>query len=231
MLTLKLPPPVDGRIVFVDTEFTTLDRRRRQLWEIGLIIRDPGAQDVEVEWQIRPALVDADPDSLRIGRYYRRCRIQDEHAGTGLLIVGPGYDELPPGGDVDLQRMTNSEAIAAQLAPTLDGAFLVGAVVSADELVLDAFLRRNGQVLSHHYRLRCIETLALGFLHGRRQERTARLGPGAGDRVEIPGPPWDPQELTTLVGAQLPPADQAHRALVDARWARDVWDRVHGTGG
>lgn len=229
---LSLPPPVDGRIVFVDTEFTTLDRRRRQVWEIAVIIRDPGAPDLEVEWQVRPNLIDASPDSLRIGRYYRRCLIQDRPVGTGVLIVGPGHPELKPkaGKAVDWARVTTAEAIAAQLAPTLDGAFLVGAVVSADELVLDGFLRDHGQALPHHYRIRCVETLTLGYLHGRRQERAEQLGPDA-PVLEVPGPPWDTKELTRLAGCELPPADLAHRALVDARWARDLWDRVHQTVG
>lgn len=228
----KLPPAVDGRIVFVDTEFTTLDRERRQVWEIAVIIRDPGMPDIEVEWQVRPALTDASPDSLRIGRYYRRCRIQDKQAGTGLIIVCPDHRELRPGEVPDLGRLTTAEAIAAQLAPALDGAFLVGAVVSNDELVLDTFLRRNGQALTNHYRIRCVETLTLGYLHGRRQERAEWLG--GQDAVEkpaqIPGPPWDTKELTLQAGCTVTPPELAHRALVDARWARQLWDRVHQIG-
>lgn len=220
-------PPVDGRIVFGDTEFTTLDKRRREVWEIAAIVRDPGEPDVEVEWQIRPDLTDSDPDSLRIGRYYRRNRIHDRPVGTGLIIVGPGWPELKPDDDPEQDRYTTAVDIASTLAPMLDGAYLVAAVPSADELALDRFLPQYGQAQTIHYRLRCVETLALGYLHGRRTEMANRLGPEPAPVEQIPGPPWDTKTLWRMCGVEPLPSELAHRALNDARSARAVWDAVH----
>ncbi len=225
--------PVDGRIVFLDTEFTTLDRTRREVWEIGAIVRDPGQpDDVEVEWQIRPDLTGASPESLRIGKYYERNLIQAHPVGTSLVTVDPEQGGIT---DADAEvkgwRLGTAEEVAAALAPMLSGAYLVGAVVSADELVLAPFMTRWGQSLAHHYRLRCVETLALGYLHGLRAEREA--APGRAHLLQqlveqIPRPPWDTQTLSRMVGVEPPPKETAHRALVDARWARDIWDAVHG---
>lgn len=225
--------PVEGRIVFLDTEFTSLDKLRREVWEIGVIVRDPGQPDVEVEWQIRPDLTDASPDSLRIGRYYERNRIQERPVGTALMTVAPTD---PAGGPSDEElesswRFFTTASVAAILARMLSGAYLVGAVVSADETALDPFMRRNGQSLAHHYRLRCVETLALGYVHGLRAERATVPGTEASLRVlneQIPAPPWSTDTLSKLCGVPPRSEEDAHRALVDARWARDMWDAVHG---
>jgi hypothetical protein len=237
-------PPVEGRIVFADTEFTTLDKMTRQVWEIGAIIRDPGRDpgrdDIEVEWQIRPDLTYASPDSLRIGRYHKRCRVQDRPVGDGVITVGPGFPEL--GADIPLgddRRRVSAAVIAATVAQMMEGATLVGAVISADETALEQFLRQHGQVMSHHYRIRCVETIALGYVNGRLAALEEAVDRGwVGDdraaqaaielRAQIPAPPYDPKTLSRLCGMEPPPPDQQHRALVDARWARDVWDAVHG---
>lgn len=224
--------PVPGRIVFLDTEFTTLDKRRREVWEIAAIIRDPGgAPDVEVEWQIRPDLTDASPDSLRIGRYYERNRVQDQPVGAAVMTYHPELGEISDVGVDDMAyRVGTAETVAAALAPMLSGAYLVGAVVSADETALDPFMTRYGQSLAHHYRLRCVETLALGYLHGLRAERATVPGREESHETlvaEIPAPPWSTATLSRLCGVEPPSKEKAHRALVDARWARDLWDAVH----
>ncbi len=225
-----VPRAVDGRIVFLDTEFDTLSKPHRQPWEIGVIIRDPGEKDVEFEWQLRPDLTPlSSPDSLRIGRYYRRCRITDKPPGTALVTVNPALTELPPGGGDLSGRLTTAGAVANQLAPALDGAFIVGLVPSADERTLDNFFPQWSHLFTGHYRIKCVETMALAYLLGRRAERAAVLGTDAAQRpVEVPGPPWDPKLLSTLIGVPVPGDDVAHRALVDARWAKDQWDAMHG---
>jgi len=222
--------PVPGRIVFVDTEFTTLDKGRRHPWEIAVIVRDPGKEDVEIEWQIRPPLAEASPESLRIGRFYERCRLWDMAPGHGLVVVAPGIEELRRDGPIDEVRRVTVDFVASGLARMLDGAYLVGKVVSADELTLERFLHRLGHCLTSHYRLRCVETMAHGFLLGKIAElNQAGRGSLAGElAAQIPPPPWDPKVLARLCGVEPSPADQAHRALVDARHARDLWDAIHG---
>lgn len=226
--------PVPGRIAFVDTEFTTLDKLDRELWEGAVIVRDPGQPDVEYEWQVRPYLNSASPDSLRIGRYYQRCRVADQEPGYGVAIVGPDLPELGPDDDlhagkrVDGRKVSAAE-IAVTLARMLDGAYLVGKVVSADELTLERFLRRWGQCLTNHYRIRCVETMAHSYLLGRVAEmcRQGRGEEAAALAEQIPPPPWDPKILDRLVGVEPLAEGQAHRALADARYARDVWDAIH----
>lgn len=220
-----------GRIVFLDTEFTTLSKAHREIWEIALIVRDPGQPDQEYEWQIRPSLKFASPDSLRIGRYYQRNRIADRPVGTAVLVADPTHPELLDDLTCPSPRLTTAEAVAAQVARMIDGAYLVGAVPSSDEVALDLFLPQHGQVLATHYRIRCVETLLLGYLLGRRAERCQQLGLPVGEDphpLAVPPPPWDPVEMSRLAGVLPPGDDVAHRALVDARWARDMWDAAHG---
>lgn len=230
---LTLPPPVAGRIVFVDTEFTTLDREQREVWEIGMIIRDPGQPRIEVEWQLRPDLTHASGDSLRIGRYYERNRVRGHKVGTAAVIVGPGFEELTGDEEIDTSRtywarLTTADEVAVQVARTLENAFLVGAIIGADELALDLFLRRHGQILPHHYRVRCIESMALGYLLGRNAERELDETNHVGGMIEVPPPPWDTKVLFRGCGVDPNPDRLAHRALVDARGVERVWDAMHG---
>lgn len=223
-------PPVEGRIVFIDTEFTTLDRDCREVWEIGAVVRDPGQPDREVEWQIRPSLTGASPDSLRIAGYYRRNRVAGQHVGATYLVVHPEHGEDETQLDAK-HRHGYVEEVAFAVAEMLDGAFIVNAVPTADEIALHRFLAGYGQALTSHWRVRCVETLALGYLYGRAAELDTQnpAGPaGAELRAAIPPPPWDPRVLTELVGVPLIPDHLVHRALVDARQARDVFDAITG---
>lgn len=221
-----------GRIVFLDTEFTTLSKSHRQVWEIALIVRDPGEADQEYEWQIRPPMEHASPDSLRIGRYYARNRVADRPVGTALTVVDDEYPELlTQSPTYEGTRITTAAAVATRVARLVDGAYLVGAVPSADETALDVFLPQHGHVLTTFYRIRCVETLLQGYLLGRRAERCQNLGlPMSEDPhpLAVPPPPWDPQEMSRLAGVPVPGDEVAHRALVDARWVRDLWDAAHG---
>jgi hypothetical protein len=231
---LDLPTAVDGRVVFVDTEFTTLSRHRavgraeRQLWECALIIRDPGADDIEVEWQIRPDLRRASPDSLRIGKYYRRNRLVEEPIGTGLIIVGPGFGELKPEDAYGVSRLTTADVIAAQIGRVIDGATVVANVPDADHLALDAFMTEHGQSFTPFYRLKCAETLIQGWLLGRRSAMDQYNVVDKSDLPPYPVFPWDPREMAVRAGVPLPDPALAHRALVDARWTQAIWDAAHG---
>lgn len=226
MTELYLPPAVPGRIVFADTEFTTLVDGARKLWEGALILRDPGKEDVEFVWQVRPTLTFASPDSLRIGGYYRRNRLIGRGIGTGLIIALTGqFSELKPGDDFDEdQRVTTGAAIAVQVAAALDGAHLVAAVPDADDLAIDRWLAANDQVLTNHYRHRDIETLMHGFLLG--QQRLEMAGPAA--PVGLFAPPFDPKPMYEALGVPLLGPGEAHNAMHDCRQVRTAWDVMHG---
>jgi hypothetical protein len=220
---LKLAPN-PNRIVFLDTEFTHLDLRRRKVWEIGGIIRDPGQPHIEFEWQIRPDLYAADPAALRIGGYYERFLLQDHPVGDAIIITDPDCPEPAPGEDIDYEkRKTTAAEIAAQLAPVLSRATIIAGVPKADEDTISEFLADHGQALTAEHRTHCIRTLVLGYLLGRRAERIIRLGVEP-HPAGVPDFPWDPKELSTTVGVRLPA--KAHRALVDARWASDQFDVI-----
>ncbi len=223
-------PPCPSRIVFIDTEFTTIDKERRQVWEIGGIIREPGRADIEFEWQIRPDLTGADPASVRIARYYERCLVKDQMVGDGVIIVDQDYCDPGDAGVIDYARRITAREIAAQLAPILNGATLIGGVPSADETTLELFLPAHGQILAAEHRLHCVRTMALGYLLGCRAERQAQARETGADPqpFAVPTFPWSPKDLAEAVGVPLPPPGKAHRALVDARWARDVVDALFG---
>ncbi|MFD0478080.1 hypothetical protein ACFQ0B_65335 [Nonomuraea thailandensis] len=77
------------KLAFLDLETTSLDERHGDLWEIGLIMRDlrqPIRTDIEHWWQVRPDLTLADPNALKVGRYYERCRVRRSPIGAGRKL-------------------------------------------------------------------------------------------------------------------------------------------------
>ncbi len=222
----RIPPAVGGRIVFADTEFTTLVDQERELWEGALIIRDPGQPDREFVWQVRPDLTYASPDSLRIGGYYRRNRLIGHGIGVGLILAADGqWPLLSPDDEFESDRLTTGAAIATQVAAALDGTFVVAAVPSADELCFGRWLAAHQQRLTSHYRLKCIENLMHGYLLAQ-----ARFLPDA-ERdalLALLVPPFDPRPMYEQLGVPLLGPDKAHNALYDCRQVRDAWNVLYG---
>ena len=134
------------RICFVDTETTSLQPGRRA-WEIAVITRDPGAADREWSVFVTAADLDlgnADPASLRVGRFHER---HPEYGAAGGQAV--------------------AEAVALAEAERLTrGAHLVGAVPGFDAEVLAARMRAHGICPAWHYHLQDFETLIAGYLRG-----------------------------------------------------------------
>lgn len=135
-------------IIFLDTETTSLDRRTREIWEIGWIKRTSN-EDLERHMFIEVDLEFADIASLRIGDYFRRHpdpyrkRIPEQFNGTGAISAGQA---------------------AKRIAEEFQGATIVGAVPSFDEESMAGLLYRAGMTPTWHYHLVDIESMAAGRL-------------------------------------------------------------------
>lgn len=219
------------KTIFTDLETTGLDRGRREVWEIGLVVREPGLPDVEYEWQLSPRMDTAEETGLRIGGYYRRNRLAAHPPGAAVSVVFPGKPELPAGARVNTVDTGSARSLATDLAIMFDGAQIVGMCPWFDEHSLWRFLRDNGHALTCDYHLVDVESMAAGYAHAAARwapDRWRDARPGrreALDRVQQ-GPGWTSADLSLVVGID-PPIDR-HRALVDARWGRDVVDVITG---
>jgi DNA polymerase III epsilon subunit-like protein len=190
-----------NKIVFVDDETTGLDPLRNDVWEIAAIVRETGIPDVEHCWMVCPDLRTADPNALRINRYYQRTAGR-RLTTTGNAIITAGPDEGLPAGEY----LTTASQIAAELARLLDGATLAGACPAFDAAFLSVWLRQHGQAPAWRHRLLDVEALAAG---ARRESGHLR---GLRDLAAS----WDVQCR----------AEDVHTALGDARMARDLYDAI-----
>lgn len=208
-----------NRIVFADVETTHLDPQVGHIWELALIVRDPGGEDVEYLWRIRPDLANADPNALRVGRYYERNVEPAPRPGSVYAVEHPeirGYSSA------------ESTKVAAEVAELLDGAVLVGQNAQFDAAHLAAFLRRNGQAYTAHYRPICVTTMAAGFLHGIKAEADATADADRVARLDALHPavealPWSSRDIAKAVGVDVD-GYETHTALGDARLAMNLWD-------
>lgn len=190
-------PDNEAPIVFIDTEYTTLDPWRRRPWEIAIIRRDPGQPDVEMQIILTDVdLADADPKSLEIGQFFTR------HPKFGAGVV-----------DNPLVSYIE-ECEAAPLVETLTrGCHIVAAVPDPDVDILREMLRRHGLRWTGHYHLHDIENIAIGYIKG--------LDPDF-----KPCFPLNSEELSELCGVPCPTDEDRHTAMGDARWVRDWWDAI-----
>lgn len=195
------------RIVFLDTETTSL-RPDRRAWEVGLIARsEDGTLDKEHHWFIDVRDLDlgnADVMSLKIGRFYER----HPQIAAGSLN----------GGGVKVIR---EDETMRQIERLTRGAHLVGAVPNFDADVLGTRMRANGICPSWHYHLIDIEALAVGYLSGLRSDEPPGMN-------EYPlSLPWKSDDLSAALGITVS-EDDRHTALGDAKWARAIYDAVTG---
>jgi DNA polymerase III epsilon subunit-like protein len=194
------------KLCFVDTETTSL-RPDRRAWEIAVIVREPGKEDVEHEWWIPVADLDlgnADLMSLKIGRFHERHPQFRSGRATGV-------DSEP--------------FVMSAIEHLTRGAHLIGAVPSFDAEVLGNRMRANGICPSWHYHLIDIEALAVGYLHGR--VRGEEADGGWANALADVGLPWKSDQLSAALGVEVSDEDR-HTALGDARWAMRVYDAVTG---
>jgi DNA polymerase III epsilon subunit-like protein len=204
-------------IVFIDTETTGLDPRHHDAWEVAVILRRPGFIDTEHLFQIRTSLATADPKALQINRHAERFLVPDGEFAVRLpTATAPGPATLT---EADLMH---------DLMALLDGATLVGSNPAFDDRFLTKLFNEAGLPTRWHYRTVDIATLAVGHLYGQaytltKQNCDAEYYERA-DALLADG--WKSYELSRLMGIEPPKPDQAHTALGDARWARDVYDAI-----
>lgn len=212
------------RICFVDTETTGLRPEVHSLWEIGLIVRDDQNDkdnDREFLWQIYPRIDLADPNALRVSKFYDRFEcFSTEGYVEAKCMEGPN-----PG-------PTANALVALQVASLLDGAIVVGAIPWFDAGTngfLELWLRGQRQNLTCHYHLVDVEALAYGVLWERfRQVSSEGKFP---ERCAMPSRlPLDSNELTELLLGSRWPEKERHTALGDARWARAIFDACTDPG-
>lgn len=233
---------MNATIVALDLETTGLDRDRHHIWEIGAIVRGHRNPTLDGEWHImmRPNLADADPQALRIGRYYERAT---PYLG-GAAATAIDYVIAAPHGTAtqDAHRTT----IARWLAQILDGATIVGANPAFDAAFMARFLRSHGQAPTWHHHLVDVAALAAGYLVGLRDgyndsvdwladfhnasphRGSCQVPPPDRDTVAAPSVPWRTSDVAGRLVIECPP-EQRHTALGDARWALAIYDRVMGT--
>ncbi|SFT31866.1 3'-5' exonuclease [Streptomyces sp. ok210] len=209
--TARAPRP----IAFIDTETTGLDPDSHQVWEIAVIMRTPGEPDGEHHWQIRPTELhlaqSADPKALEIGRYQERMVIPNDY------FVGQIDAHGRP---VAMSHKT----LAYDLTKILKGAVLVGSNPAFDAAFLRVFL----DSAPWHYRTVDIATMAVGHLYGQAHALTRQhCDAEAYGRVDaLLAEGWRSYELSRQMGVEPPSKADAHTALGDARWARDVYDAI-----
>lgn len=205
-------PMTRQKIVFIDTETTGLHPGRR-IWDLGVIVREPGKPDHEQTVLVSDVdLADADPMALAIGHFY------DRH---------PAYAPTMPELDHPWNYLPEAKA-ALYLERAVRGATIVGAVPSFDETGGKDMLRRHGLLWNAHYHLMDVENLIVGYLRGLARAGLSIVGTDGTvtDAKTLLLPPWKSDALSRAIGIEPPGEADRHTAIGDARWCRRIWDAI-----
>lgn len=133
-------------------------------------------------------------------------------ADPRALAVGHWYERravIPLSGRV----------VAPNLARVLAGSVLVGINIWFDRDFTEAFLRANNEALVADYHMVEICSLVTGYLHGFQRAQGV-----AGSHHVLPRS-RSSNELAKAIGID-PNSYDRHSALADARFARDIYDKV-----
>lgn len=177
--------------VYVDVETTGLDPLRHEVFEIAVIV--DGERRL---WWLSPDLSTADPNALRMNRYYER-----------------EYEFI------ERDRSEQPSAIAREIARLTTGRQLCGFNPAFDAGFLDALLRRHGMVPAWDYHLAALESMCAGFLLEK-----ANHEPDAGKAAALrhSATNWNSTEMSSLVGVDRSEFDK-HTAMGDALWHEAVY--------
>lgn len=161
-------------------------------------------------WEI--AIIQRMPDGPDVETVYQ-VTPDLAYADARALEIGRFHDrfKVPPGANaavIDADGRVHAihrEAVRLRLDQALRGAVLVGSNTAFDA----SFMRKFLHAAPWHYRVVNAVELAAGALLAWGHPLTL---------------PWSSADVSERVGVAPPPAGEAHQALVDARWARDVFD-------
>lgn len=130
-------------LVFLDTETDSRGPRRR-VWEFAAIRRELDGTEKRTQFFINLGdLSNADPESLRVGRFWER------HPGVQSTVPSPNVHS--PAYAAHLIRQVTHEAM------------IVGACPWFDTEALSRLLCNHSQLPTWHYQMRDVESMAHGF--------------------------------------------------------------------
>ena len=195
-------------LVFLDTETTSLRASDGEIWEFAAVKVDQrtGAEKDRIWFQIECNLGEADPFSLKIGKYHER------YGKNGFFE--PDWDEstrrpasVPRNGEV----VTKFDA-AWFISEFTRGCTILGLVVSFDSERMERLLRDNFECPGWHYHVIDVEPFVAGYLKAMGHHLTL---------------PYSSNQLTELLGVEPPTEEERHTALGDALWVKRLWEAAN----
>jgi DNA polymerase III epsilon subunit-like protein len=163
------------KFIFLDTETTGLDIDRHEVWEFGAVVLPDGLDsepyEVEMKWEAL-WLEQADPQALRINRYYERT--------------------------ADLDKLGFASDAARIIALLCDDAFLIGRNPYFDKEFLTKLCRENSLCFTPRHPVLNIVDLTLGWLWSRGQN--LELPHRGSDIMDAIGFDPDPAVAHTALG-------------------------------
>lgn len=202
----------NGTLAFIDVETTETHPELRRAWDIALIIRTPDGAQTEHQWFVSRGGLDlgnANPYALAVGKFYGRHPQANGSGSRGRFLEPLTMEERTVLSEVE--RLTR-------------GARLVAWNVEFDATTLDRRMRANGILPAWDYHLIDVRPLAAGYLTG-----VLAAGNGLGLAVDAGDPSpvwWDSERITGALGVDLPPEEDRHTGLGDARWHMALYDAV-----
>lgn len=195
-------------IVFLDTETTSLSAENGQVWEFaGIKCDEKTGEEIARTWfQIECELGEADPFSLKIGKYRERFGL----AGMwDPLAMFDDYGKLVQTTEFPQNGEVVDKFTAAILVEKFTrGTHIVGNVISFDSERLERMMRAHFECPGWHYHVIDIEPIIVGYARAK----------------GTPFPlPYSSDELGAWLGVEGPSDELRHTAMGDADWVRRQW--------